>query len=154
MNAAHDAREGCAVAPPLAGRVLDAALRLAAPWRPLARRLPPQPPSWLAAMMLERMLLPRLDADTLQACRDRIVELELIDLGARVLLRFDGRRLRAASGQPQLRVRAGTRALLRLLRGEDDADRLFFDRELVMEGDTELGLLLKNQLDAIGPLWR
>ncbi|MBS0304919.1 MAG: hypothetical protein JSR43_05995, partial [Proteobacteria bacterium] len=35
----------------------------------------------------------------------------------------------------------------------DDADRLFFDRALVMEGDTELGLVLKNTLDAIGPLW-
>ena len=42
----------------------------------------------------------------------------------------------------------------RLLRGEDDADRLFFERALVMEGDTEMGLVLKNTLDAIGPLWR
>jgi predicted lipid carrier protein YhbT len=39
-----------------------------------------------------------------------------------------------------------------LLRGEDDADRLFFERALVMEGDTEMGLVLKNTLDAIGPL--
>ena len=45
-------------------------------------------------------------------------------------------------------------ALWRLLRGEDDADRLFFERALVMEGDTEFGLVLKNTLDAIGPLWR
>ena len=29
----------------------------------------------------------------------------------------------------------------------------FFDRVLMMEGDTELGLLLKNSLDALGPLW-
>ena len=38
-------------------------------------------------------------------------------------------------------------------RGDDDADRLFFERALVMEGDTEMGLVLKNTLDAIGPLW-
>jgi hypothetical protein len=38
-------------------------------------------------------------------------------------------------------------------RGADDADRLFFDGALVMEGDTEFGLMLKNTLDAIGPLW-
>ena len=41
----------------------------------------------------------------------------------------------------------------RLARGLDDPDRLFFDRVLMMEGDTELGLLLKNSLDAMGPLW-
>ena len=142
-----------AAAPQVAARFLDTALQLASPLRGLLRRLPPQPPSWLAAAALDRLLLPRMDADTLRACRDRVVELELTDLGARVRLRFDGTRMRAASGEPQLRVRAGTRALLRLVRGEDDADRLFFDRELVMEGDTEFGLLLKNQLDAIGPLW-
>ena len=48
---------------------------------------------------------------------------------------------------------ADTAALLRLVRGADDADRLFFDGALVMEGDTEFGLMLKNTLDAIGPLW-
>ena len=36
--------------------------------------------------------------------------------------------------------------------GAEDADTLFFERRLVMEGDTEFGLLLKNTLDAIGPL--
>jgi len=48
--------------------------------------------------------------------------------------------------------RCGAASYLRLLRGDDDADRLFFERALVMEGDTEYGLLLKNTLDAIGPL--
>ena len=33
-------------------------------------------------------------------------------------------------------------------RGEDP-DTLFFSRRLVMEGDTELGLLVKNTLDAL-----
>ena len=136
-----------------ASHAFDVALRLGRPLRGLLRRLPTQPPSWLAAAALDRLLLPRLDAYTRDACRDRVVELELTDVGVRLRLRFDGTRFVAASGEPELRVRAGTRALLRLVRGEDDADRLFFDRELVMEGDTEFGLLLKNQLDAIGPLW-
>ncbi len=132
---------------------LEAALQLAAPWRGVLRRLPTQPPSWLAALALDALLLARMDPATLQACRGRMVELELSDLGLRVGLRFDGMRFRAARGVPELRVRAPARALLRLLRGQDDADRLFFDGNLVMQGDTEFGLLLKNQLDAIGPLW-
>ena len=50
-------------------------------------------------------------------------------------------------------IRARSAALLRLVRGQDDADRLFFERALVMQGDTEFGLMIKNTLDAIGPLW-
>ena len=32
---------------------------------------------------------------------------------------------------------------------QEDPDTLFFSRRLSMEGDTELGLLVKNTLDAI-----
>lgn len=53
-----------------------------------------------------------------------------------------------------LRIAAAGPSYWRLLSGRDDADRLFFERALVMEGDTEMGLVLKNTLDAIGPLWR
>ena len=59
----------------------------------------------------------------------------------------------APPGPPVLVIRARSAALLRLVRGQDDADRLFFERALVMEGDTEFGLMIKNTLDAIGPLW-
>jgi predicted lipid carrier protein YhbT len=40
---------------------------------------------------------------------------------------------------------------------KEDPDTLFFSRRLLMEGDTELGLLVKNTLDAmeLPPLdWR
>jgi predicted lipid carrier protein YhbT len=40
----------------------------------------------------------------------------------------------------------------RLAADDEDADTLFFERELSMEGDTEYGLLLKNTLDSIGPM--
>jgi len=32
---------------------------------------------------------------------------------------------------------------------EEDPDTLFFNRKLVIEGDTELGLIVKNLLDSI-----
>ncbi|MDR0996579.1 MAG: SCP2 sterol-binding domain-containing protein [Zoogloeaceae bacterium] len=40
-------------------------------------------------------------------------------------------------------------AFLKLLLREDDPDTLFFNRDLFIEGDTELGLAIKNMLDAI-----
>ncbi|PJC12345.1 MAG: sterol-binding protein, partial [Comamonadaceae bacterium CG_4_9_14_0_8_um_filter_60_18] len=36
-----------------------------------------------------------------------------------------------------------------LARRQEDPDTLFFNRRLAMEGDTELGLLVKNTIDAI-----
>ncbi|MGQ3094822.1 MAG: ubiquinone anaerobic biosynthesis accessory factor UbiT [Roseateles sp.] len=124
-------------------------------WRARLARLPSRPPSAAIALALDRLLLPRLDASQRQALQHQIVEIELLELGARVRLRLGERGFHAAGegGRPHLRLRARVDALWRLLRGRDDADRLFFDGALVMEGDTEYGLILKNTLDAIGPLW-
>lgn len=36
-----------------------------------------------------------------------------------------------------------------LARREEDPDTLFFSRRLTLEGDTELGLLVENTLDAL-----
>lgn len=44
--------------------------------------------------------------------------------------------------------------LLSLMRAETDADTLFFQRRLRISGDTELGLIVKNWLDAAPrPAW-
>ncbi|CAM3904498.1 ubiquinone anaerobic biosynthesis accessory factor UbiT [Roseateles saccharophilus] len=128
---------------------------LPAQWRERVARLPSRPPSTLLALLLDRLLLPRLDASQRQALQGQTVEIELQELGARVRLLLGERGFRAAGegGAARLRLRARADALWRLLRGQDDADRLFFDGALVMEGDTEYGLILKNTLDAIGPLW-
>jgi O2-independent ubiquinone biosynthesis accessory factor UbiT len=130
--------------------------RVTAAMRAVVRRLPVQPPSFVAARLLERTLLPRLDASQRSALAGRIVEVEVIELGVRVrlVLRDGGFAIAPSRDEPALRIRARADALWRLLRGTDDADRLFFERALVMEGDTEYGLVLKNTLDAIGPLWR
>lgn len=124
--------------------------------RGLVRRLPPQPPSFVAARLLDRVLLPRLDETQRRELGQRVVEVEVVELGLRVRLRLGERGFETASDrrEPVLRIRAQAAALWRLVRGEDDADRLFFERALVMQGDTEYGLILKNTLDAIGPLWR
>ncbi|MFZ5549431.1 MAG: ubiquinone anaerobic biosynthesis accessory factor UbiT [Pseudomonadota bacterium] len=131
------------------------AARLAEHLRPLVRRLPMQPPAFALALLLDRMLLPRLPADARAALSNRPVEVAVTDLGLTLRLQLGPRGFAPASHQaaPALRIAAGATAYWRLLRGQDDADRLFFERALVMEGDTEMGLVLKNTLDAIGPLF-
>lgn len=139
-------------APPLPPGLQQLAQRL----RGVVRRLPPQPPSFVAARLLDRALLPRLDDSARRELAGRVVDVEVVELGLRVRLRLGERGFETASDREPavLRIRAQAAALWRLMRGEDDADRLFFERALVMEGDTEYGLILKNTLDAIGPLWR
>jgi predicted lipid carrier protein YhbT len=121
----------------------------------LVERLPTAPPSFVAAKLLDRVLLPRLPDDARQALTGRSVELRVADFGIRVRLTLgpSGFAPSADRGEPVLRIVAPSASYLRLLRGDEDPDRLFFERALVMEGDTELGLVLKNTLDAIGPLW-
>lgn len=122
--------------------------------RALVSRLPVEPPSWVLAQALNRVLAPRLPDDARQALADRAVEVRVTDLGVVCRLWLHrGRFGPAPRGLPvTLRVAADAPTYLRLLRGEEDADRLFFERRLVMEGDTEYGLWLKNTLDALGPL--
>ncbi|MDO9460764.1 MAG: SCP2 sterol-binding domain-containing protein [Alphaproteobacteria bacterium] len=117
--------------------------------------LPVQPPSFVAARLLDLALLPRLPADARRALAQRTVEIVVADLGLRLRLQLDdgGFRVAPAGAAVALRIVAPAASFVRLMRGEDDADRLFFERVLVMEGDTEMGLVLKNTLDAIGPLW-
>jgi predicted lipid carrier protein YhbT len=122
-------------------------------WR-LIERLPVEPPSFVLAHTLNRLLLPRLDGAMRAALADRCVEAHISDFGVRMRLTLAARGfVPAARGAAvALRVSATATAFWRLASGAEDADTLFFERALVMEGDTELALLLKNTLDALGPL--
>jgi O2-independent ubiquinone biosynthesis accessory factor UbiT len=123
--------------------------------RSLVEKLPTTPPSFVLARVLDKVLLPRLPADARAAMTGRCIEMCVSDFGVRVRLQLTPGGFVAAPerGEPAVRILAPTTSYLRLMRGDEDPDRLFFERALVMEGDTELGLVLKNTLDAIGPLW-
>lgn len=131
-------------------------LRLPDPVRRLIAALPIEPPSFVLARVLDRLLWPQLDSDVRQRLQDRAVELRVDDLGVVARVRLGPGGFRVASGHEAAAVRIGATldTYLRLARGDDDADRLFFERALLMEGDTETALVIKNTLDAIGPLWR
>jgi predicted lipid carrier protein YhbT len=127
----------------------------AARLKPIVERLPMQPPALVLSAGLNRWLLPRLPNDARQSLSKRCVEIGVTDLGLSLRLQLDDRGFGVApSAMPvSLRIAAAAPDFWRLASGRDDADRLFFERALVIEGDTELGLILKNTMDAIGPLW-
>ncbi len=61
----------------------------------------------------------------------------------------NGLSARHAIAQPDLTISASAQDFILLALRKEDPDTLFFSRRLLMEGDTELGLLVKNTLDAM-----
>ena len=121
--------------------------------RAVVSRLPVWPPSMVLSQALNRLWWPLVDDDTQQALSGRVVELLVDDLGITCRLKADSKGLTPALAHEPvaLRLKASAQVYWRLVQGKDDPDTLFFDRLMVMEGDTEYGLLLKNTLDAVGP---
>ena len=81
----------------------------------------------------------------------RYLQIEVIDAGIQFTLSFDGRRLRGANAgdSPDLIFRGNVHDFLLLAARREDSDTLFFQRRLKIEGDTDMGLAIKNFLDAI-----
>ena len=78
--------------------------------------------------------------------------IDVLDTGGRAAFVYrDGlfRPLFSLPEMPDLAFRANLSAFLQLVARQEDPDTLFFNRELSIEGDTELGLVVKNMLDAL-----
>lgn len=124
--------------------------RFARPFSRLASRLP-HPGSAVFAAMLNIGLRRDLPQDVYLLLTGRNVEIALSDWG--MCFRFTitpDRFVPLASSAPvDLTITATARDFGLLASGEEDADTLYFDRRVVVEGDTELALLIKNTLDAL-----
>ena len=116
----------------------------------VVRRLPQWPPSTVLCAGLNLLFLPTLDADTRQRLTGRIVSIQVSDAGldGRVRLTSIGF-LPVVGSAPEVTIGACAWDYYRLARRIEDPDTLFFSRRLTIDGDTELGLLIKNLLDAI-----
>lgn len=66
-----------------------------------------------------------------------------------ITIGFWAGRLRVVDGPGEATIRGSLAAFKMLAERRQDPDQLFFQRRLVIEGDTELGLALKNLLDSL-----
>ncbi|MFW5823902.1 MAG: ubiquinone anaerobic biosynthesis accessory factor UbiT [Marinobacter sp.] len=82
----------------------------------------------------------------------RTLRLEIDGGQPGVTLGFWQGRLRTVEGPGEATIRGGWRAFHQLANRKLDPDQLFFQRRLIIEGDTELGLGIKNLLDSLE--WR
>jgi len=77
------------------------------------------------------------------------IRLELNGGQPGVTFGFWAGRLRIVDGPGEATIRGSLSAFKTLAKRNQDPDQLFFQRRLVIEGDTELGLALKNLLDSL-----
>ncbi|QCB47840.1 SCP2 sterol-binding domain-containing protein [Hydrogenophaga sp. PAMC20947] len=115
-------------------------------------RLPAFPGSLLLVTGLNLVLARQLPGDVTQVLLNKRFRIEVRDARLNFDFVWRGGRFRPASPEataPDLTLSANAHDFVRLARRLDDPDTLFFNRRLSMQGDTELGLVVKNALDAM-----
>lgn len=105
------------------------------------------------ARILNEVMKESLADGELDFLDGRRVAIEIDDLGVRYRLGLRDGRIRGFGKEApaDATIAGGVREFLLLAARREDADTLFFQRRLRMSGDTELGLYLKNFLDAFEP---
>ncbi|MDD1016482.1 ubiquinone anaerobic biosynthesis accessory factor UbiT [Pseudomonas rubra] len=128
---------------------------------PLVRRVPFVIQRVALQQALNRCLAEPLRDGEFDLLRGRWLCLRIPDLDLAWYLTRNREGLQIAErAKADVTIRGNWREFLLLASRQEDPDTLFFRRRLVIEGDTELGLTLKNLIDSLDPevlpvwLWR
>lgn len=124
---------------------------LPAPIGKLLSTLPRLPGSLLFTSVLNLFFERRLPGDVRRALQGKRICIRVTDAQLEFCFAGEANRFAACASDAGYDVlfAAQLRDFIRLLRREEDPDTLFFKRRLIIEGDTELALMVKNTLDAI-----
>lgn len=116
-------------------------------------RLPQWPPTLAFTFGLNLVLAEIANAENLQALHGKRIAIRVTDAGLNLCFTVTAEGYRAlGEGTPaDVTISAAVADFAALALRREDPDTLFFNRRLLIEGDTELGLLIKNTLDAQEP---
>ncbi|MEO6263685.1 MAG: SCP2 sterol-binding domain-containing protein, partial [Luteimonas sp.] len=117
-----------------------------APW---LRALPPALQQRLLERAMARVLAAPIADGALEFMRGRRLGINVTDLDLRWVIELQDGRLIVSAAAPEASVRGSATDLLLLASRLEDADTLFFQRRLVLTGDTELGLTARNLLERL-----
>jgi len=110
-------------------------------------------PLWLHSRVLagalDRVLAAQIADGELAMLDGRTLGVLIRDAGVEYRLTLAGARLAAAERIPDVVLSGELHAFLLMLARREDPDTLFFQRRLAIEGDTALGLEIKNFLDRL-----
>jgi len=102
---------------------------------------------------MNAMFVKLLEAGELEFLAERVMNVIVSDAELRFSVRLDRNKLRAGveASEADLSIEGTVYTFLLLATRKEDADTLFFRRQLKTSGDTELGLYVKNFLDGLEP---
>lgn len=119
----------------------------------VGRKLPQWPHALVLVASLNAALkMNLLPADDLAALDDKLFRISVLDTGGEASFTYRNgvfRPVFRTDRAADLAFAANLSAYLQLLARQEDPDTLFFNRDLEITGDTELGLIVKNMLDAV-----
>lgn len=113
------------------------------------RRIPMPLKQLAAEEPLNRLFSNAIADGEFEDFEGRRIRLEATGGQPGITLGFWAGRLRIVEGPGEVTIRGSLGAFRTLAERRQDPDQLFFQRRLVIEGDTELGLGLKNLLDSL-----
>jgi O2-independent ubiquinone biosynthesis accessory factor UbiT len=131
--------------------------------RPIIKLVSRTTPFALQKMIAEQ-ILPQafseaLEDGDLDFLNQHFIELNIHDLQYRLTLTLINQKLCIVkpTTRPDVSIGGNLNEFIRLAARKEDPDTLFFQRRLTIEGDTEMGLEVKNLIDSIDmsslPLW-
>ncbi len=117
----------------------------------LVSLLPSFPPSFAFAKVLNLALGRIIPKEHLEPLHGKQIAIHVKDLGLSLYFTVGADKFTPTrSGKaPDLAISATAQDFFLLATRKEDPDTLFFSRRLIVEGNTELGLVAKNTLDAI-----
>lgn len=117
----------------------------------LVSLLPTFPPSFALTKVLNLALGRIILKEYLVPLHGKQIVIRVKDLGLNLYFTIDADEFTPTrfGKVPDLSISATAHDFFLLATRKEDPDTLFFSRRLMVEGDTELGLVAKNTLDAI-----
>ncbi len=114
------------------------------------RILPVKAQGLILSALLNRVFRLQIAEGEFDFLQGKVVKIEVSDAVLGYALTMRDARLAEAGGQAaDLTITGSVYDYLLLVAGREDPDTLFFQRHLVMDGDTGLGVHLKNMLAAV-----
>jgi len=113
-------------------------------------RLPFQLKKEVAERLLNKTFAQAMDDGDFDFLNDKVVALYICDLDQSLFITYS-EALKVIPPPPeyQLRISGDLDEFVTLALRKEDPDTLFFQRRITIEGDTELGLAVKNLIDAV-----
>ncbi len=115
----------------------------------------PEPPfilqKTIGEKVLQNLMVEQIEMGEFDFLQDRWLQISINDMGLNFFLSFQNERLVLSNQitQADVSFSGDSKEFILLASRSEDPDTLFFQRRLTIEGDTELGLYIKNSIDGI-----